>query len=91
MHPLDDVEVKVNWFELRIMAQWAEQWAARHVHQYPHMQKVIYAITQALEEQCPSFQPLTLAGEYGVMQMQHPEAGVPAGNIKPIMPKTRLQ
>ena len=61
MHPLDDVDVKINWFELRVLAQWAEQWAARHARQYPHMQSALYAITQALEEQCPSFQPLTAA------------------------------
>ena len=59
MSPTDDVQVKINWHELRILGMWAENWAAAHKDSSPRMEQTISAITTALEEQFPSYAPLT--------------------------------
>lgn len=63
MSPLDDVTVKVNWWELQIVLTWAEAWANQNVFQSPQMRNVIYATAKQIEEQCPSYNPLTVAGD----------------------------
>lgn len=63
MSPLDDVMIKVNWWELQILASWAEAWANQNIHTAPQMRTVLYATARELEHQCPSFNPLTVAGD----------------------------
>lgn len=60
MDPADDVTVKVNWHELRIMGVWAEN-HARTLS--PDAQKALMAVLHRLEAQHPKKLPLSLAGE----------------------------
>jgi len=78
MSPKDDVTIKINWHELRILGMWAERWAA----QEPGTAKTVNAITLALEEQFPSRLPLTLARELGDMKEHFPDREV-TGSIQP--------
>lgn len=70
----EDVEIHINWHELRILSLWAENWARlcdkdkiekaeKEKYRYDPMINTIYAIIKPLQEQCPSFAPLTLSGE----------------------------
>lgn len=63
----NDVTVKINWHELRILATWAEFWANQHESTSvpdTSMRQTIYSIVRRLEVQHPQIkQPLTLGGE----------------------------
>jgi hypothetical protein len=61
--PANDVQVTVNWHELRILGIWAENWALKHRDSDPRMCSTIKTITRRLEGQHPKRTPLTLTGE----------------------------
>ena len=64
--PAQDVMVKINWHELRILSIWAEFWANQNeATSSPgtSMQQCIFSITARLQAQHPSMPPLTLGGE----------------------------
>lgn len=55
----NQVNISINWQELRILSIWAERWA---------LEKrlgagIIYSIAGRIEKQYPSLAPLTFAGE----------------------------
>lgn len=55
----DVVDVKISWYELRILTIWAERWA----HTFKGA-GTVYAIARRLQKQHPEKTiPLTLAGE----------------------------
>lgn len=58
-----DVTLRINWHELRILTIWADNYAREHCQ--PDGQAALAAIIRALEAQRPdgSFAPLTLLGE----------------------------
>lgn len=63
----DDVQIKINWHELRILSIWAENWA-RQLDQTKSDKEernllTILTIAQRLQEQQPDKLPLTLYGE----------------------------
>jgi predicted nucleic acid-binding Zn-ribbon protein len=63
----DDVNIKINWHELRILVIWAENWA-RHCDngENPPEEKMllsIMTIAQRLQKQFPDKVKLTLFGE----------------------------
>lgn len=62
----DDVNIKINWHELRILVIWAENWA-RHIDKTdPKEEKLLLSvmtIAQRLEKQFPDKTRLTLFGE----------------------------
>jgi len=89
MYAMDDAQVSINWFELRILANFAEKWATMHAIAYPAMMEVVYAIAAQVEMQYPSYQPLTIAGELGLEKQKNPDLTV-QGAIQPIIPKPRL-
>lgn len=96
MDPAQDVTIKINWHELRILTIWAENFAGQcdrkgeaGEHTEEPMLPVVYAIAKALQEQCPTFAPLTLSGEVEQIR-QHfgadkVETNVPKGG--PLPPK----
>jgi hypothetical protein len=61
--PTNDVEIKINWHELRILTIWAENFAAAHSESDPRMTKTVKAIAKRIQEQFPSRISLTLSGE----------------------------
>lgn len=59
----EDVQVTINWHELRILGIWAENWARRNESEYPDMVEVLNTITNRLERQHPTKTPLMLFKE----------------------------
>ena len=63
---VDDVNIKINWHELRILTIWAENWARQIDKQEPTDEKrllCIMTIAQRLQKQFPDKTPVTLFGE----------------------------
>lgn len=59
--PAQDVTVKINWHEIRILTIWADNWARDRCT--PQSRKALAAILQRLEAQRPDgFSRLTLTG-----------------------------
>lgn len=83
MSPKQDVEIKVNWHELRILTIWAEHWA-NHIKDAPDAKgqpvQTIFAIAKRLQDQHPLMSPLTLSGEFEQLKAAYPGAEV-KGNI----------
>lgn len=67
--PDQDVTVKINWHELRILCIWAEFWANRISKEEAESGrdpiKTVWAIAGRLQDQYPSHMPLTLSAEIG--------------------------
>ena len=66
----DDVEIKINWHELRVLTIWAENWAKQIDKKKPEdtipVEKSLYAImviAERLQKQFPDKTPLTLFSE----------------------------
>lgn len=59
-----DMTIKINWHELRILTIWADNYARQHKED-PGMVETVAAIVKPLEMQRPSgdFAPLTIMGE----------------------------
>lgn len=68
----DDVMLKINWHELRILGIWADNYA-RAVNLEDSSRKVISAILSRCERQFPDRTPLTIGGEVRKLQEIHPE------------------
>lgn len=77
--PDQDVTVKINWHELRILCIWAEHYAnsiANTEGVKGEPVKSVWAIAGRLQEQYPSFTPLTLSGEIGQVREKYPDMEV---------------
>lgn len=62
----DDVTVRINWHELRILGIWAENWAASgKTRDEGEMQRLVNVICGRLHAQYPDKQPLTMTGDLG--------------------------
>ncbi len=62
--PKDDVTIKINWHELRILCMWAERWAAQAKDESEiRMDVALACIAERLQKQFPKRPPLTVAGE----------------------------
>ena len=57
----NQVDVSINWHELRILCIWAENWQRSHAPEA----RTIFAIAKRLHAQHPYRTPLTLAMELG--------------------------
>lgn len=57
----DDVTLKINWHELRILTIWADNYAREHT--LPSSRATLTGILQRLQAQYPDKPPLTLMGE----------------------------
>lgn len=69
-HVKEDVSVKINWHELRVLTIWAENWARHCVdkdldaQKQPHnMMFSLMCICERLQKQFPDRTPLTLFSE----------------------------
>lgn len=63
MDTADDVTIKTNWHELRVLVIWAEWWASRHKDEDPEMVDVVRMIAARIGAQHPQKGPLTFSGE----------------------------
>lgn len=83
--PADDVDVKINWHELRILVIWAENWAAMPRDDPRRgpipLSHTVKAIAKRLQEQYPTRVALTLSGELAELSDKY-EIEV-HGNIQP--------
>lgn len=70
----DDVEVKVNWHELRILCMWAEQHAASLKDREPTLQRVVNVIAGRLHAQHPERPGLTFTAEFDELRRAYPGA-----------------
>ncbi len=60
----EDVSLRINWHELRILTIWAESWARHHATAHPEMGVTLRAVVEGLEGQRPEgYAPLSLVGE----------------------------
>lgn len=59
----DDVTVRINWHELRILCIWADNWARHIKDEYPESPEAVLRIADRLEEQYPNKTPLTIFKE----------------------------
>lgn len=67
----DQVQVSVNWQELRVLVIWAENWARHCAKTTPTMPRTVYRIAQRLRGQHPDRTPLTLAEELGELASEY--------------------
>lgn len=87
----DDVQVQINWHELRILGMWAENWAVSHDN--AQMVKTVRTIARLVEQQFPGKPSITLSGEFrdlrealpdiapgSSMQISDPRFYVPSGD-----------
>jgi hypothetical protein len=71
----DDVTIRINWHELRILGMWADNWAGICDKQ-EHGQDgkgTIAGILRAISAQHPGRAPLTIGGELEQLQESYPE------------------
>lgn len=63
----DDVNIKINWHELRILGIWAENWAKQCDKENPEKEKsmlyTVLCIAERLQRQFPKKAPITLFSE----------------------------
>lgn len=76
----EDVQIKINWHELRMLCIWAESWA-RHCDNSdePTEEKMMLAVmtvAQRLQKQFPDKTPLTLFGEIKELRKEFGEDNV---------------
>lgn len=62
----EQVNVSINWHELRILCIWAENWQGQH-----NLGRTVYSIAKRLKAQFPEHGPLTLAEELGELSKQY--------------------
>jgi DNA-directed RNA polymerase subunit RPC12/RpoP len=81
----DDVTVRVNWHELRILVMWAEHWvSAQKEEDRRGMQKTLYGIADRLHSQHLSRDPLTFVGELTQLREHFGEVEVTGFNEPPL-------
>lgn len=87
----DDVTVRVNWHELRILGIWAENWGNqldRSDQSGPGDSGLaVNAIARRLEAQHPDKPPLTLTAEIRQLQEQYPGAELRTESGEIIVPR----
>ena len=82
----DDVMVKINWHELRILGIWAENWARRIEKDSQGSVGVVDAIATRLEKQFPEKTPVTLCREIAKLQDVFPSAMLVTSDNEVIVP-----
>jgi len=83
----DDVTIKINWHELRILCIWAERWAMQADASDPTSDGVVTidCITQRLLKQHPSKAPLTIRGEVEQVKEIYPDTELLDEDGRPIL------
>jgi len=69
LDPIDDVTIRINWHELRLLTMWAERWASHQTEagasraEPNDMLGSLYAVLDRIHAQHLAMPPLTLEGE----------------------------
>ena len=89
MHMSDDVTVRVNWHELRILGIWADNWAGTVDQQDPacDAKGAMTGILSRLQAQHPGKPPLTLGGELKLLRETYPEIEAVGFGGEDLLPK----
>lgn len=77
----DDVDIKINWHELRVLTIWAENWARHCDNKEKDESKEklllsVMTIAQRLQRQFPDKTPLTLFGEVKELRKEFGEDNI---------------
>lgn len=73
----EDVNIKINWHELRILTIWAENWArqcdknSKEENEESQLLLTIMCVAQRLQKQFPDKTPLTLFGEIRELRKEY--------------------
>lgn len=78
----DDVTIKVNWHELRILGCWAERWAMRIEKENLSSVATVGCIVARLQKQYPNKTPLTITGEVEQLKSEFPDVTGPSPSGK---------
>jgi uncharacterized CHY-type Zn-finger protein len=70
--PAEDVTIKINWHELRILGIWAENYASTIEDQTPGSRMVVASIADRIQKQFPDKIPLTLSAELRELKKHYP-------------------
>lgn len=70
--PKEDVTIKINWHELRILTIWAEHWARSIKDKKTQPELTVACIARRMQKQYPDKTPLTLAGEIENLKKEFP-------------------
>ncbi len=77
----DDVKIEVNWHELRILAMWAERWAADQTEKDRLvMQRVVSFICGRINAQYPDWIGLTFSSEIAELRQEFGDVEVKGFN-----------
>lgn len=87
--PADDVTIKVNWHELRVLGMWAENYARSIKDGDPGAPLTVQAILSRLEKQFPGKAPLSFRGEIGALRETYPAARAVDMNGDEIVPPVK--
>lgn len=88
-----DVDVRINWHELRILVMWAENFEQSALKNEPnHKLGVVAAIAKALSKFKPEGgAPLRFAEEFAELQQEYPQAELLDGEGNVIVSGKKLQ
>ncbi len=81
--PKEDIKIKINWHELRILIIWAENWARQIKNKTNDIDSslTVACIARRLQKQFPNKTPLTLAGELTQLREKMPNFEIKETNI----------
>lgn len=77
----NDVQVWINWHELRILGIWASNWADRFDDEMADSRETLQAILMRLQNQHPDKDPLTLFGDIQKVQEMPEVSGKVEHNV----------
>jgi len=85
----NDLDIRINTHELRILAVWASSWAQANPSPDGQMENVLAGVLHRLKKQAPGV-PLTLADEY--QQIADQSGGEvqcldPSGQVETYLPR----
>ena len=80
-NPKEDVTIKINWHELRVLTIWAEHWANQIDKECPKSALTVACIARRVQKQYPDKTPLTLAGEIEDLKKNFPDFKITETNI----------
>ena len=84
----DDVTVKINWHEIRVLGIWAENYIGQVQGEAGAQgQATIRAIARRIRAQFPERSPVTLSGEVAALQAAGYDAQLVRAGETPVPPK----
>ena len=82
----EDVTIKINWHELRILGIWADNYAQSMPPDQDGSKQLVGKIIQRIEAQYPDMTSLTLGGEIRKLQETYPSMTLMRGDGETLIP-----